>query len=106
MSAGIICLLCFREVVSRTSIVAFAIAMLSCGAFTQSQTGTLVGSIHDPQQKVIIGVEIQLSRSDASQPDFHTVTDTAGRFQFVGLAPGAYSLALSLPGWQGQHFSD
>jgi len=105
MSAGLRCLHCFREVVSWTSIVAFAIAMPVYGAFSQSQTGTLAGLIHDPQHKVITGVEVQLSRIDASQPVAHTITDTAGRFEFVGLPAGVYSLELNLPGWQGQHFS-
>ena len=105
MSAGFRCLHCFREVVSRISIVAFAVAMLSYGAFPQSQTGTLVGLIHDPQHKVMAGVEVQLSRVDASQPVSHAITDTAGRFEFVGLPAGVYSLELNLPGWQGPHFS-
>ena len=105
MSAGFRCLPCFREVLTRTSIVAFAIAMLAYTAFAQSQTGTLVGLIHDPQHKVIAGVEVHLSREDASQPVSHTITDTAGRFEFVGLPAGAYSLELTLPGWQGQFFS-
>ena len=95
----------FREVVSRTSIVAFAIALLAPAAFTQSQTGTLVGLIQDPQHKVIAGVEVQLSRADASQPVSHTITDTAGRFQFVGVPAGVYSLELSLNGWQSERFS-
>jgi len=79
--------------------------MLTSAAFTQSQTGTLVGLINDPQLKVITGVEVQLSRVDASQLASHTITDSAGRFEFVGLPAGVYSLELSLPGWKGQHFS-
>ncbi len=105
MSAGFRCLHCFHEVVSRISIVAFAIAMLAYGAFPQSQTGTLVGLIHDPQHRVIAGVEVQLSGVDASQPVSHTITDTAGRFEFLGLPAGVYSLELNLPGWQGRRFS-
>ena len=59
MSAGFRGLRCFRAVITRTSMVAFAIAVLAPAAFTQSQTGTLLGLIHDPQQKVITGVEVQ-----------------------------------------------
>jgi hypothetical protein len=78
--------------------------MLVSGAFNQSQTGTLVGLIHDPQHKAVTGVEVQLSRVDATQPVSHTITDPAGCFEFAGLPAGVYSLELSLPGWQGQHF--
>ena len=99
------CLPCLREVLSRALIVAFAIAMLASGAFTQSQNGTLVGLVYDPQHDVINGVEVELSRVDASQPVSRTITDTNGRFKFVGLPAGVYSLELALPGWQGQHFS-
>src|SRR5258705_3168290 len=97
--------LCLCEVISRTSLVAFATAMLASGAFTQSQTGTLIGLVRDPQHTVITGAEVQLSRVDASQPVSHTITDTDGRFIFAGLPAGVYSLELTLPGWQGQHFS-
>src|SRR5882762_8127816 len=58
-----------------------------------------------PQHKVMARVEVQLSRVDASQPVSHAITDIAGRFEFVGLPAGVYSLELNLPGWQGQHFS-
>src|ERR1700730_5960277 len=67
------CLPCFREVFSGTSIVACAIAMLVSSAFSQSQTGTLVGLIHDPQHKVVTGVQVQLSRVDATQPVSHKI---------------------------------
>src|SRR5215813_8271979 len=100
MSAGFRCLRCFREVVPRTSILAFTIAALASAAFSQSQTGTLLGLIHDEQHQAINGVEVQLSRADASQIIRHATTDTAGRFKLVGLPPGMYSLALLRTGWQ------
>ena len=88
------------------SVAAFAIVILASTAFTQSQTGTLVGLIDDAQGKAINGVEVQLFPADASQPHAYTITDAAGNFQFVGLLPGTYSLELSLSGWQSQHLSN
>lgn len=105
MRAEFRCLPCLREVFSRTPIVAFAIALLASVAFTQSLTGTLIGLVHDSQHTAITGADVQLSRVDVSQPASHTITDTNGRFKFVGLPAGVYSLELTLPGWQGQHFS-
>src|SRR5438034_6416706 len=105
MSAGFRCLPCFREVVGRTSIAAFAMVLLASAVFPQSQTGTLVGLIHDLQHEVIPGVEVQLSRVDATQRVSHTISDTSGRFKFVGLLAGVYSLEFTLPGWQRQHLS-
>jgi hypothetical protein len=105
MSAEVECLSCYLKVVSRTTIVAFVLAMLVSSASSQLQTGTLIGLIRDPTHKVITGVEVQLSSVDASHPVSHTMTDSAGRFEFVGLPAGMYSLELTLPGWQSQHFS-
>ena len=105
MSAGSRRLSCLCEVISRTLIVAFALVLLASGAFTQSQTGTLIGKVHDPQHTAITGAEVQLSRLDASQRVSRTITDTKGRFEFAGLPAGVYSFELTLPGWQGQHFS-
>jgi hypothetical protein len=85
--------------------VAFAIAILSSVSFTQSHTGTLVGLVYDPQQQVISGVDVRLSRADISHPVSHAITDTKGSFKFFGLPAGVYSLELTLQGWQGQHFS-
>ncbi|HJX90778.1 MAG TPA: carboxypeptidase regulatory-like domain-containing protein [Pyrinomonadaceae bacterium] len=96
---------CLCEGINRTPIVAVAIALLASGTFTQTLTGTLIGLVHDPQNKTITGADVQLSRVDAWQPVSHIVTDTNGRFKFVGLSPGVYSLQLNLPGWQVQHLS-
>ncbi|HZE73001.1 MAG TPA: carboxypeptidase regulatory-like domain-containing protein [Pyrinomonadaceae bacterium] len=85
--------------------VAIAIGMFCSGAFAQPQTGTLVGFVRDPQHHVITGVDVQLSRVDVSQPVSHTITDSKGRFKFLGLPAGVYALELTVAGWQGQHFS-
>ena len=80
--------------------------MLVDTPLAQSQSGTLVGMVYDPQHQVITGVDVRLSRADISQSVSHTITDTKGRFRFVGLPAGVYSLELTLQGWQGQHFFD
>ena len=105
MSAGSRRLSCLCKVINWTPIVAFAMAMLAHTSLAQSQTGTLIGLVHDPQHTAITGAEVQLSRVDASQPVSRTITDTKGRFKFVGLPAGVYSIELALPGWQRQHFS-
>ena len=96
---------CLGKVISQILIVGFAIATFCSGAFTQSQMGTVVGLVHDPQHRVIAGVNIQLYRLDVSQPASHTIADEKGRFKFVGLRGGVYALDLTLAGWQPQHQS-
>ena len=94
------------DVVSGTLIVMFAVAMLVDTSLAQSQTGTLVGVVYDSHQQVIAGVDVRLSRADISHSVFHTTTGTNGRFRFVGLPAGVYSLELTRQGWQGKHSSD
>jgi len=84
----------------------FAVAMLVDTSLAQSQTGTLVGVVYDSHQQVIAGVDVRLSRADISHSVFHTTTGTNGRFRFVGLPAGVYSLELTRQGWQGKHSSD
>ena len=94
------------------SLATVVLVVLTSAAYSQSQTSTLLGLIHDPQNQGVVGVQVRLSLADAqanssapSQFVFHTVTDTAGRFHFVGLPAGVYSLELSLSGWQSQTVS-
>src|SRR5215472_13114140 len=89
----------------RISSAGVAICVLASVTFAQSQTGTLIGSIRDPQQKVVSGIEVRLSRLDARQPVFHTTTESTGRFELMRLPPGVYSLELTLPGEQRQLYS-
>src|SRR5215831_7907204 len=72
----------------------------------QTQTGTLIGRIQDPQGKAISEAEVELSRADASRSVRVAITDTSGHFQWVGLAPGLYSLEVSRTGWQRGRFSN
>ena len=96
---------CIYKVIGGTAILAFATAILPSGTFSQRLTGTLIGLVHDPQHTAITGADAQLSRVDATQPVSHTITDKNGRFRFVGLPAGVYSLEVTGPGWQGRHVS-
>ena len=88
-----------REVMC-VAILTFAAAIPVPGVFAQTPTGALVGRVRDHNGQTIPGADVELSRSDAIQATTHTVTDAAGKFLFVGLAAGPYSLKLSPPGRQ------
>jgi hypothetical protein len=63
----------------------------------QLQTGNLYGVVTAPDGAPLPGVTVTLTGQGAPQVQ---VTDAAGRFRFLGLAPGSYQLAAELEGFR------
>src|SRR5215212_682718 len=78
-------------------IVVLAV-MLSLGtpAGAQLQTGSLFGTVADPQGAPLPGATVTLSGGGAPQVQS---TDEQGRFRFPGLPPGEYHLESRLEGF-------
>ena len=56
-----------------------------------SQTGTIEGTVYDGSTNApIVGAEIHLLGTDERQ-----TTDTAGKFWFIGITPGAYTVSIT-----------
>src|SRR5215831_15283910 len=104
MSARFRCLGCYRQVVPRTPILLFIVVALASAAVTQSQNGSLLGSIHDAEHQAIADAQVELTRVDSWQPVSKRFTDSSGHFGFAGLPAGEYSLKLTARGWQEQLF--
>ncbi len=72
---------------------------LSVASLAQSRSskvyGVVLGSDHP-----LAFAHVRLSRDHTSQPLQEAVTDANGRFRFVGLTWGSYTLDLSASGWQ------
>jgi Carboxypeptidase regulatory-like domain len=81
-------------------LIGLAQIVLTSSSLAQSETGTLVGIVSGPHDERLAGVQVHLSNEDRQPPISETTTDKTGRFEFVGLSPGAYTLDLSLSGWQ------
>jgi len=60
-------------------------------------SGTLSGSVYDPSGGVLPGTEMTLIGTQ--QVVARARTDSSGRFQFAGVAPGRYRLGASLAGF-------
>lgn len=75
--------------------IAFSL-MISGSAFAQSQTGNVFGTIVDNQGAAIPGVTVTLSGPGA--PGVF-VTDSEGKFRFLNLSPGRYSVRAELSGF-------
>jgi len=69
---------------------------LPIGAQTLPATGSIFGTVVDPQGAPLPGAGAQLLGGGDRQP---AVTDSLGTFRFLYLSPGTYSLKLSLDGF-------
>ncbi len=82
----------------RCITAALALLLLSGSpAVAQLQNGTVNGVVKDQQGGVLPGVTATLQGVDATRT---FVTEAAGEFRFLELAPGPYKLSVSLAGFQ------
>src|SRR5438128_3139821 len=78
-------------------IALVAAAALGADAAAQIATGNIMGAVKDEQSGALPGALVTLKGVDATQT---ATTDNTGEFRFLNLAPGAYSLTISLPGFK------
>jgi hypothetical protein len=79
------------------AIAGFLISAFLLHAQTDS-TGTVLGAVSDPSGAMTPGAKIEL-RDAATSAVRSTVSNGAGRYSFVGVQPGKYTLRASHPGF-------
>lgn len=84
----------FRSFVLMGTIV-LTLSVLSWG---QASTTSVRGTISDPQGAVVAGATVTLSNPSTGFSRT-TNTDKDGVYQFLQLAPGTYSLVVTMPGF-------
>jgi TonB family protein len=90
-----------RRPMSRAASLTTLVAMLALvipvtGAAVAQVFGTLTGSIVDPMNAAVPDVTLVLTNTQTSTK--HEVrSDRTGRYEFVGLVPGDYTLEAKLP---------
>src|SRR5688572_26191987 len=77
----------------------FALSFVTGAAAQGVQTGSIRGVVRDATGQVVPQAAIQAA-SPAMQGGRITASDLAGAYQFVGLAPGDYTLRFELDGFQ------
>jgi len=92
-----------RKKLQGAIILALAIGLLWSMSYTQSKvTSALEGRVSDDQKNPLPGVEIKLSSPDMIGGARSKITDADGKYRFVGLQPGTYSIEASLQGFTPQ----
>jgi hypothetical protein len=82
----------------RLGAVVFLLVLLQpLGA--QTNTGTITGTVFDPDGGVIPGAEVQLANL-ATKVSQVSVTSDQGIFSFPSLPPGVYRLSATMPGFK------
>lgn len=76
-----------------------AVGLLSQAAFGQSTSGTILGTVKDPDGSVIVAAVVVL-RNEGTSATRSSVTNETGSFQFVNLDVGTYHLTIEKTGFQ------
>ena len=74
----------------------FAMLLMASASFAQLGGGTLSGTVTDEQGGALPGVAVTVAGTDRTAT---VVTDEAGRFRLLNLAPGTYKVTLALQGF-------
>jgi hypothetical protein len=81
---------------SRAAWVALLVSLMAFSAFAQTQSGNIFGTVVTTDGAVLPGVTVNLTGVGAPQTQ---VTDSQGRFRFINLSPGSYTLRSELAGY-------
>src|SRR5215510_8558380 len=79
--------------VKRTVQALCAFMLLSGCLFTQSTTGSLLGTVTDPGDAAVAGARVEL-RNVSTGAVIATTTGTEGIFRFNSLVPATYTLTV------------
>jgi hypothetical protein len=81
---------------ARVVVAAWLLALAALPLCAQLQTGDLYGTVTDEQKQALPGVTVTLTGVGAPQVQ---QSDEQGRFRFLNLYPGTYSLKAELEGF-------
>lgn len=87
----------FRLVTLCTLVLCFA--AFARGAWAQSSTGSIVGTVSDPTGSVLSSATVTLT-SNSTGEKRTAVTGDSGDYQFLSLNPGEYTLTVEAQGFK------
>src|SRR5215470_1744310 len=78
-----------------------AVALLSVSSWTQTQSGTVLGTVTDTTGAVLPGVNITVF-SPATGLKRETTTDVTGQYHLAGLPMGLFTVRLEKEGFRSE----
>ncbi|MBI4474169.1 MAG: carboxypeptidase regulatory-like domain-containing protein, partial [Acidobacteria bacterium] len=79
--------------------------LLPSFVMAQAVSARLEGIVEDPSKAVVPGVTV-IATNSATNISYESVTNEVGRYVFVALPPGTYSLTAELPGFKKTTLTD
>jgi hypothetical protein len=73
--------------------------MITAPAWSQSQTGSLSGTVTDANEAVITSASVD-ARNEASGVTLHTVSSDAGLYVFPNVPPGLWTITAEKTGFK------
>ena len=87
----------------KLSVSLWLLLVVACAAFAhaQGQSGTaeITGTVTDPSGALVANAEVKVTNASTNQQRT-AASNSSGEFRIQNLAPGAYSLEVSAPGFQ------
>ncbi len=80
-------------------VLSSLVALLPLPATAQVTTGTIVGTVKDPQGGAVPGASVTITNLGKGTASTHT-TDAAGSFMAPFMIPGSYDVAVELAGFR------
>src|SRR5690348_15219652 len=88
-----------RVMRNTTVTLAVTLALLSLPLFSQTNTGRILGNVHDTTDAVVVGATVTIT--DTQRGVARTLTtDAAGGYTAPNLNPGVYAVRVTAPGFK------
>jgi len=87
-----------HSILRHTVVLAAVCFVTSTQAFAQSTYGSINGSVTDPSAAAVRGAEVEVTNQQ-THVTHSLVSGVEGRYRFVNLDPGIYTVAASAPGF-------
>src|SRR5437879_1336976 len=81
------------------------VLMATSASAQSTAAGTVAGQVTDQQGAAIVGAEVRLNDLTTNIAR-NTVTNEAGRYNFINVSPGTYDLTVTKPGFAAAKISD
>src|SRR5688572_16805507 len=83
-----------------TTVAVLGTLLLSTSVWAQQTTAGIFGVVRDSSSGVLPGVTVEAASPSLIEKVRSTTADAEGRFNFVDLVPGTYSVTFTLTGFK------